>query len=125
MRHRRPRHDRGKPDTTLISIDGAGAWKIFDMIKVIVVLAPDAAMRLAGASRTDVAEARRRTVALARYWARDLRSDIHISYADGPPPDVKTGSSIRIPVVFRGIGTAELRVVGDVFDPAKGKFRRS
>lgn len=102
-----------------------GGSEDFDMIKVIVVLAPDAAMRLAGASQQDVAEARRRTLALARFWARDLRSDIHISYADGPPPDVKTGSSIRIPVVFRGIGKAELRVVGDVFDPAKGKFRRS
>lgn len=94
------------------------------MIKVIVILAPDAAMRLAGALPKDVAEARKRTLALARFWANDLRSEIHISYADGPPPDVRPGSSIRIPVVFRGIGKAELRVVGDVFDPRKGKFRR-
>ena len=105
--------------------NGAGARKIFDMIKVIVVLAPDAAMRLAGASRPDIRAARRRCFALARFWARDLDGDIHLHYADKTPPEVRIGSSIRIPVVFRGIGKAELRVVGDVFDPTKGKFQRS
>ncbi|HVK81782.1 MAG TPA: hypothetical protein VM915_14335 [Verrucomicrobiae bacterium] len=87
------------------------------MIKVFVVLAPNAAMRLAGASPQDVAAAQLRILALARRATLEVPAKFWLAYVDEPPPEVDEGWSARVPVNLKGLGPAELRIVGDMFDP--------
>lgn len=85
------------------------------MIRVFVILTPDAAARMAQASPRDVNEARRLTRALVRLGTLDFEAKISIRFVDRPPPVVESGWSMRIPVVFPGIGEAELRAPGTDF----------